>query len=72
MPIAGTRTLACEKCGTPTLFAPSSLARPEAAGAMFICLPCAAKLVDEEGHPKFQVGALTEAQRAELRKAGVL
>jgi len=70
MPIAGTRTLACEKCGTPTLFAPSSLARPEAAGAMFVCLPCAGKLVEE--NPKFQMGAVTEAQLAELRKAGVL
>ena len=69
--IPGTRTIACEKCAAPTLFAPSSLARPEAAGARFICLPCAAKLVEEE-NPKFELGAITEAQLAELRKAGVL
>jgi len=70
--IPGTRTLACEKCGEPTLFAPSSLARPEASGAMFICLPCAANLVEKEGYPKFEVARMNEAQLAELRKAGVL
>jgi hypothetical protein len=68
--IPGTRTIACEKCAAPTLFAPSSLARPEAAGAMFVCLTCAAELVKES--PKYEVGAITEAQLAELRKAGVL
>lgn len=68
--INGTRTLACEKCEEPTLFAPSSLARPEAATAMFICLTCAAELV-AEGHIKFELGPITEAQLAELRKAGV-
>jgi hypothetical protein len=65
--IPGTRALACEHCAGPTWFAPSSLERPEAASAIFICWPCAVKLAEQE--TGFEVGPLTEAQHAELQKA---
>lgn len=69
--IPGTRVVACELCQQPTLFAPSSLNRPEAAIAKFICMPCAAEL-DRAAGGIAEIGELTEPQLAELRKAGVL
>lgn len=68
----GTRRLACEDCKGPTFFAPSSLNRPEASGARFICLDCAKRLSREyEGAEPLDIGPLTEAQRRELVAQGI-
>jgi len=62
--IRGTRTLQCEMCNRPTLFCPSSLNRPEAAGATFICMRCAG--VVAETVDSFRVGMFTDEQMQEL------
>jgi hypothetical protein len=63
--IPGTRIIACELCGSPTRFAPSSLNRPEAAGATFVCMACAeGKATDET-----EIAGPTDEQLREMRLA---
>ena len=64
--IEGTRTLDCELCKGPTLFAPSSFDRPEAREARFICWPCSRNMLS----PNTQIADITPAQIRELIKAG--
>ncbi len=64
--IEGTRTLDCELCKGPTLFAPSSLERPEAQTARFICWPCSRNKLS----PNTQIADITPEQIRELIKAG--
>ena len=65
--IAGTRILECERCSGPTFFAPSSLNRPEAKAAVFICMRCADKLAAES--KTFEVATITDEQLQELHDA---
>jgi len=73
--IPGTRTLDCELCGEPTLFAPSSLNRPEAKRAEFICADCASKLggPSEVAPPtREQMGEVADALRKALDESGAV
>lgn len=66
--VEGCRTLACELCGRPTIFAPSSLTHPAAREATFICVPCLEGL-QSKGQP-IPV-EVTPEQLRELRRAGI-
>lgn len=62
-PVEGTRLIDCELCKQPARFAPSSLNRPEAGTAKFICLGCALKM------PELEIGEPTPEQIRELHDA---
>ena len=70
LPVAGARVLDCERCSKPTIFSPSSLTRPEAAVGTFICWPCSECMQQQGGGAMFNL-ALTDAQRVEIRAAGI-
>jgi len=65
--VEGTRIIKCELCEQPAFFAPSSLNRPEAAYATFVCLACGLKGFEAAGIT--EIAALTDAQLQELKQA---
>lgn len=66
----GTRSITCEDCGGATYFAPSSLNRPEASSARFICTDCAKRRQAEATDPP-EIGPLTDEQRREFVERGI-
>ena len=68
-PVPGTKVIPCSGCQRPVMISPATMMRPEAREktARFLCFDCA--------RPHFpdiaEVVAPTEAQRAELKAAGV-
>jgi len=66
----GTRSITCEDCGGATYFAPSSLNRPEAKDARFICIDCAKKMHASATKP-IETGPLTDEQRREFTDRGL-
>jgi hypothetical protein len=66
----GSRVIGCELCFAPTLFAPSSLTRPEAATALFVCMGCAFKQASEGGEP-LEIAPITDEQKRELAACGL-
>jgi len=67
-PIAGTTDRPCDDCSAATMFAPSTLARPEVGhpNSRFVCIECGVKRM-----PRLKIATPSEAQKAELAANGI-